>query len=47
MRHWARWSATVMSASLVAAPLGAQGSGGVADPAAPSHTVVTNFGLPK
>jgi PQQ-dependent dehydrogenase (methanol/ethanol family) len=31
-----------MSAALVAAPLYAQGSGGVADPAAPSHTVVSN-----
>src|SRR6058998_1135204 len=39
----ARWSAAVAVAALVAAPLCGQGSGGVADPAAPlTHTAVTN-----
>ena len=42
MTHWARWCATVAVASVVAAPLCGQGSGGAADPAAPPHTVVTN-----
>src|SRR6266704_2656678 len=42
MRHWARWCATVIVASLVAAPLGAQGSGGVGDPASAPRIVVTN-----
>src|SRR5437660_9032930 len=43
MTHWARWCATVAVASLVAAPLCGQGSGGVGDPAAaPPHAVVTN-----
>ncbi len=42
--HWARWSATVAVAALVAAPLCGQGSGGAADPlpGAPPHAVVTN-----
>src|SRR3989442_1944983 len=31
MMHWARWSATVAVAALVAAPLCGQGSGGAAD----------------
>src|SRR5947199_9956452 len=39
----ARWSAAVAVAGLVAAPLCGQGSGGVADPAAPlTPTAVTN-----
>src|SRR5436309_2346046 len=42
MMHWARWSATVAVAALVAAPLCGQGSGGAADLAAPLHAVVTN-----
>src|SRR5436305_1271111 len=44
MMHWARWSATVAVAALVAAPLCGQGSGGAADPSlvAPPHAVVTN-----
>jgi len=44
MMHWARWSATVAVAALVAAPLCGQGSGGAADPylVAPPHAVVTN-----
>src|SRR3989441_6124940 len=42
MMHWARWSATVVVAALVAAPLCGQGSGGAAEPAAPPHAVVTN-----
>src|SRR5438270_12881611 len=43
MTHCARWCATVAVASLVAAPLCGQGSGGVGDPAAaPPHAVVTN-----
>src|SRR3989442_9448855 len=44
MMHWARWSATVAVAALVAAPLCGQGSGGAADPllGAPPHAVVTN-----
>src|SRR5260370_13973575 len=44
MMHWARWSAAVAVAGLVAAPLCGQGSGGVGDaPAgAPPHAVVTN-----
>src|SRR6266404_5044402 len=44
MMHWARWSADVAVAGLVAAPLCGQGSGGVGDaPAgAPPHAVVTN-----
>ena len=42
MRHWARWSATAAVALLIAVPLCAQGSGGITDPAAPSHTVETN-----
>ena len=42
--HWARWSAAVTVAALVAAPLCGQGSGGAADPlpGAPLHAVVTN-----
>ena len=39
MTQWARWCATAAVASLAAAPLCAQGSGGVADPA---RAVVTN-----
>jgi len=42
MMHWARWSATVAVAALVAAPLCGQGSGGVAEPVAPTRAVVTN-----
>src|SRR2546425_13264355 len=44
MMPWARWSATVAVAALVAAPLCGQGSGGAADPSpvAPAHAVVTN-----
>src|SRR5437879_11374620 len=44
MMHWARWSATVTVAALVAAPLCGQGSGGAADPlpGAPPRAVVTN-----
>src|SRR2546427_12079907 len=44
MMHWARWSATVAVAALVAAPLCGQGSGGAADPllGAPPHAGVTN-----
>src|SRR5438093_1346993 len=44
MMHWARWSATVAVAALVAAPLCGQGSGGAADPlpGVPPHAVVTN-----
>src|SRR2546428_3554060 len=44
MMHWARWSAAVAVAALVAAPLCGQGSGGAADPlpGAPPHAVVTN-----
>src|SRR5256886_8992597 len=44
MMHWARWSATVAVAALVAAPLCGQGSGGAAEPSpiAPPHAVVTN-----
>src|SRR5438876_972459 len=44
MMHWARGSATVAVAALVAAPLCGQGSGGAADPlpGAPPHAVVTN-----
>src|SRR5438105_3079890 len=43
MTHWARWCATMVIASMVAAPLCGQGSGGVADPlAAPPHAAVTN-----
>src|SRR5690348_9811284 len=44
--HRARWSAAVAVAALVAAPLCGQGSGGVANPAAPpvppARTAVTN-----
>src|SRR5690348_15725119 len=36
MRYWARWSAAVSVAAVVAAPLCGQGSGGVANPAIPS-----------
>jgi alcohol dehydrogenase (cytochrome c) len=39
MTQWARWCATAAVASFAAAPLCAQGSGGVADPA---RAVVTN-----
>src|SRR6266851_584403 len=42
MTHWARWSATVVVAALVAAPLCGQGSGGVGDPSAAPNAVVTN-----
>jgi PQQ-dependent dehydrogenase (methanol/ethanol family) len=44
MMHWARWSAAVAVAALVAAPLCGQGSGGAADlsPVAQPHAVVTN-----
>src|SRR5205823_12504605 len=42
MTHWARWCATVAVASLVAAPLAGQGSGGNADPAAVPRGFVTN-----
>src|SRR5213593_3004474 len=42
MMHWARWSATVAVAALVAAPLCGQGSGGVGDPSAAPNAVVTN-----
>src|SRR5438046_7965919 len=43
MTHWARWCATMVIASMVAAPLCGQGSGRVADPpAAAPHAVVTN-----
>src|SRR2546422_10336711 len=44
MMHWARWSATMAVAALVAAPLCGQGAGGATDPlpVAPPHAVVTN-----
>src|SRR2546426_8837539 len=42
MTQWARWCAAAAVASLVAAPLCAQGSGGVAEPPAAPHSVVTN-----
>src|SRR5688572_33277425 len=45
MTQWARWGAAVTVASLVGAPLCAQGSGGGGageEPAASPHTVVTN-----
>src|SRR5690242_14461700 len=42
MMHWARWSAAVAVAGLVAAPLCGQGSGGVGDLSASPHAVVTN-----
>ena len=42
MTHWARWCATVAVASVVAAPLAGQGSGGTADPAAVPRGFVTN-----
>src|SRR2546422_288830 len=42
MMHWARWSAAVAVAGLVAAPLCGQGSGGVGDPSGAPHAVVTN-----
>src|SRR5438445_119355 len=44
MMHWARWSATAAVAARVTAPLGGQGSVGVADPSpvAPPRAVVTN-----
>src|SRR3989442_8530000 len=44
MMHWARWSAPMAVAALVAAPLCGQGSGGATDPlpVAPPHAVVTN-----
>src|SRR5207253_180231 len=41
MTRWARWCAAAAVASLAGAPLYAQGSGGMADPAAP-RAVVTN-----
>src|SRR2546428_10680668 len=44
MMHWARWSATVAGAALVAGPLCGQGAGGAADPppGAPGHAGVTD-----
>src|SRR3989441_4010433 len=42
MTQWARWCAAAAVASLVAAPLCAQGSGGLAEPPAAPHSVVTN-----
>src|SRR4029077_16859087 len=42
MMHWARWSAAVAVAGLVAVPLCGQGSGGGGDLSAPPHAVVTN-----
>src|SRR5689334_24636069 len=44
MRYWARWSATVLVAALIAAPLCGQGSGGVSNPGiSPSaNAIVTN-----
>jgi len=41
MTHWARWSAALTVASLVAAGLAAQGSGGAGDPLPASPSVVT------
>src|SRR2546426_11870369 len=42
MMHWARWSAAVAVAGLVAARLCGQGWGGVGDPSVAPHAVVTN-----
>src|SRR2546430_1356897 len=42
MTQWARWCAAAAVASLVAAPLCARGSGGVAEPPAAPDSVVTN-----
>src|SRR5256712_10014574 len=42
MMHWARWSAAVAVAGLVAAPLCGQGAGGGGDPSVAPHAVVTN-----
>jgi alcohol dehydrogenase (cytochrome c) len=41
MTHWARWSAALTLASLVAAGLAAQGSGGAGDPVPAAPSVVT------
>jgi alcohol dehydrogenase (cytochrome c) len=41
MTHWARWSAALTLASLVAAGLAAQGSGGAGDPVPAAPPVVT------